>query len=604
MSKKKGVLKGFLAVGLVAMIGVATVAMLSKGFTDWNIDDNWNEIVDKLTPETIPEDVFEEDEIYINFANAYGITTSEAPQEFTNKKADGKAGNKYLGFTNAGKRDWLNQNKLVVGQKDSYNDEKEEFYFSTDYENTSVLNGLSDLFSDVQSSNTMIDEETPSEYVNYVYLHLFEEGLTGESINLIESATWEVTYTGTSDEFAFIFGVNGAFDAYPSLFGETIIEETSFKGKTRATISLDLDQGFVDDGFASAFYLAIYGASIDSTVTVESFHMTFSEDVIDPDTQYPLTNTITSHPDYTYVELPEEPEEEVDGVNVVSQSRMDIKKTSTGQTEQGRPYVQMTYSLLPSNTTDTSIQASVSWVDSSVQLTASEYLSANLDTVNKTLTVTCLQDFSHQMKVRLVSIANSNINATITFDLGQKFLGFDDTVQESISYIEVAPGVNYSNYYPDLVSGFTNGYSTVFTVATSTAPVFSSIEVDNIFIGYATSQDGLTMTNGSIPSSGSSVVSLVDTALASIPINLDGQDFIDAFQNDIDNLWSSSLRSDFYNAGTRMIGVNVATTIKANIAGSGVSSYRVNFTILCDSRDLDFSIPLNAINPEIPGYVF
>lgn len=626
---KKG--KNFLIFALVLLLGVGTTAVISKGFKNWNVKDNWEDIFGTSSSQTEDgDDTDNENKVLeIDFANAYGISSTITHQEFTNKKEDGTPGNAYLGFTNQGR---IYQNKFVVGHsnardlsrtQDVVNYGNSPFVFDGQINNEDIIEEMLNLYSEIYYS-AFKNDPTEIRYANYVYVDFS----SGFNLTDISNLSFTYTFMATSKtKFIiepFLYNdIEGArLASLTRSGGDNLMdlenaseeqkvtnhinhEDKTVNGKIQQTVNVDYESIFSDMTSAQistltatedvkGFGLAIFGNTTDNRLTVESMK------VVGKDFGLPTTQKIGDH-DYNYQPAPET--EDTEGVNVLSSSKMNIKKTASGTDTDGRPYVTMSYTLLPANTTDTSISAQVAWTDGSIQADASVYLKAELDYVNQTLKVTSLKDFSSQMKVTLKSVVDSSKNAVITFDLGQKFLGWKTEQIEETYYMffdRNDSGEDKKNYEPAWWNDYTNGFSSSFTIPTSKDHSINDIEVTNSRFYFGDDYQGV------YPSLSGSYMSQYSNNI-SFPKSLTAQEFYNDINEDLLDLSFDAPQIINYllntDAQTTFVGVKLDLRITATYGGVQ-SMFDLSLIIAAGLSDLILQVPLSSITPEISSYVF
>ena len=608
--------KNFLIFLLAAGLGVGIVGTLSKGFEDWSIFK--------------PVDPDEGQEVLaINFSDVYGMKDSVTHQEFTNKAADGTAGNAWLGLTNQAttEKDLIGRNKFVVGAENARQDieveegEEAPFIHNGDLVPGSIVEAET-LMGDI--SVLPIKGETVAEYMNIVYID-FTSSLEFKKVTDI---TWKYSFEHSSkDNFKVVpiyyqlendefYGLGDLSTEYvPSLVAEDSIyhdfvkyENQNLTIKTRQTLTVNV-AGYIEEladdyseRHATGFGLAIYGNSTDNRVTIESLKVRHTDSEL-----LPTEQVIGDHPLYTFIEDVEVPPVEelanTEGVNVQSANKMEIRKTAVGENLDGRPFITMSYTLLPANTTDTSIVAQVAWVDSEIELDASLYLSAELDYNAKTLKVTCLQDFSSQMKVTLKSVVDSSKNAVITFDLGQKFLGWKTEQIEETHYMffnRNDSGEDKTNYEPAWWNDYTNGFSSSFTIPASKAHSINDIEVTNSRFYFGSDYQGV------YPSLSGSYMSQYANNI-SFPKSLTANQFYNDIQEDINDLSYDAPQVINYllNADAQSVFVGVKLDLRITATYGGVqSTFDLSLIIAAGLSDLSLPVLLSSITPEISSYVF
>ncbi len=88
-----------------------------------------------------------------------------------------------------------------------------------------------------------------------------------------------------------------------------------------------------------------------------------------------------------------------------------------------------TYSITPSNASK-EVNLSISWEDSSYTEDTDDYFETSIDTGSCEISIKCIKAFDHVALAKVTSIIDPDLNASITLNYVQKFLGFlprDDT---------------------------------------------------------------------------------------------------------------------------------------------------------------------------------
>lgn len=106
-------------------------------------------------------------------------------------------------------------------------------------------------------------------------------------------------------------------------------------------------------------------------------------------------------------------------------SKIHILKATTGQDDDGNPTQTFTYEIRPSTAADKSVSLDLNWAGQSYG-TITDYLKAESNTNDLTITITKLADFGKQAKLTITSNDNPEATASVLIDNSRKFLGFKD----------------------------------------------------------------------------------------------------------------------------------------------------------------------------------
>ena len=169
-----------------------------------------------------------------------------------------------------------------------------------------------------------------------------------------------------------------------------------------------------------------------------------------------------------------EPEETIE-TNVVSAS-LKLRTMSVNTLADGTVEKVISYQVTGDTDTYTDFYAQVSFVDGSENV--DQYLTAEVNTSAKTLTLNCLQAFNKQIYVDLVSTINPNVQARVTCDYKEKLLS--------------AAQINISGYsgtqLDDTVNISISTVAPVYSIGTITAD--NKITAENFSVSYSYVQGG------------------------------------------------------------------------------------------------------------------
>lgn len=162
-----------------------------------------------------------------------------------------------------------------------------------------------------------------------------------------------------------------------------------------------------------------------------------------------------------------------------------IRMLSTGTDVDGKEYITVGYALTPSNTTHTRIDASVAFKDSGVSGTASDYVTATVDTSAQTVKIKKIADFSNVITVTLEDHLDASVNATIDVHLKQRFLGWGNSepqVQSRLMRYKTTSGISSSIFWYGLQrpSSAVAGFSSIYTDAMTSSE--KAVTVSDVFL--------------------------------------------------------------------------------------------------------------------------
>lgn len=606
--------KKILILTLLAATGVAVVGGLSKGFKDWNIESNFNSIKDSLFPSSSSDSIEDssstgegtsstsENQLVttdINFATTFtGITGTIGKQ-----RSDLVANNKLIAYSNQAR---IYGGKFIVGKTGGDTDSA--------FASVDTLERLTNLYSqigDLEVKNVS-GVSSKATWCNYV-------GFQTGNLDSTKALSLKFTYTfdyGSSINFRvepFATGNNSGCDLLAGL--DTGFDRTQYQyitysdvtndaGKVQQTMTVNLIPFGGDNGLYGGYYdmfgIAIYGLNTDTRLTINTAQLITTEE-------------LPNHGIYFDYYVPNA----VEGVKVVSSNGIAVKNVSTGTDEDSHSFVTINYALTPTNTTDTSLIATIGWVSSAVTDNAALFLKAEINALAKTLKVTCLQAFSNQMKVVISSTIDSSKTATITFDVAQKFLGFNGVQDLYIPYF--FDGTVYHKSFGNilseetLISKLTNGFSTVFTTGIATSAVVSNYSYEAIDkILYSDEWNGSNVTaeasfteDDNLPESTKCVQStaLFDDSFDTYSGALvHYSDLISRINSDASTYWTNGQLSFVKNSAIHL-GIQTQAHFDLTIAGLTVR-INVQYLAIVKVSDLTLNIPLNAISPEVSNFTF
>lgn len=161
--------------------------------------------------------------------------------------------------------------------------------------------------------------------------------------------------------------------------------------------------------------------------------------------------------------------------NVVSSS-LKLRTMSVNALADGSVEKVISYTVSGDTETYTDFYAQVSFIDGSENV--DQYLTAEVNTSAKTLTLNCLQAFNKQIYVDLISTINPNVSARVTCDYKEKLLS--------------GAQINISGYLgtqlDDTVSISISTVAPVYSIGTITAD--NKITAENFSVSYSYVQGG------------------------------------------------------------------------------------------------------------------
>ena len=107
-----------------------------------------------------------------------------------------------------------------------------------------------------------------------------------------------------------------------------------------------------------------------------------------------------------------------------NQELLTIKRTSSITNSDGTETQSFVYSINPENATNQNVILTAKFIDGT---SCDEYITYNSNTDEKTISVTCLKDFSKQILLEVMSESNNSITKTIKIDYEKKLLSISDS---------------------------------------------------------------------------------------------------------------------------------------------------------------------------------
>lgn len=114
---------------------------------------------------------------------------------------------------------------------------------------------------------------------------------------------------------------------------------------------------------------------------------------------------------------------------------IDVKFLTTSTNSDGYQVSSFTYQVNPSDAPQ-NVDCTLSWSESGVEGSPSDYIEVAADTETKLISVTCKKAFSHVINLKITSKYNAQCKSTITLNYVQKFLGWKDNGEEKSQIIE------------------------------------------------------------------------------------------------------------------------------------------------------------------------
>ncbi len=258
------------------------------------------------------------------------------------------------------------------------------------------------------------------------------------------------------------------------------------------------------------------------------------------------------------------------------------------------------YEFNSNSVTRKGVTASLSFVDANVNDNVSNYLTVEVDNTNQTFSLTKSADFSHQIKLELVSTANSDVKATIKIDCVQKFLGFEAASSMSVNYdLDDGDFVAKDNLNDILTYMGAFNVSSTYSIAGNFTPSLDSWSLTLNGMKASNSQ----MTVSSIMNCNSDSFSdfncdstdadfnELEISKASLiaGVDQDSLSYSDAVINEIE--------------ATDIYGVDMTLTLNVSV-GNNTKTFAVNIYAYTDVSDFTLGIEPTSIVPEAYEIVF
>ena len=558
---------------------------------------NHNSSLEQTSSETSSENQLVTTDI--NFATTFtGISGTIGKQ-----KSDSVANQKLIVYSNQAR---IYSGKFIVGKTDGGT--------TSSYASTDTLDNLVDMYNqvgDIEVKNVG-GVSSKAAFCNYL-------GIQTGNLDSTKALSLKFTYTfdygsevnfriepfvtGPGINVTFLASLDNGFDRSTYQY-ITYSDVTNESGKVQQTMTVNLIPFGGENGLwandYNMFGIAIFGINTDTRLTVNT-------------AQLITTEALPNHgADFTYYVPPV-----VEGVKVVNANGLAVKNVSTGSDTNNHSFVVINYALTPTNTTDTSLTATVGWVSSAVTDDASLFLTAEIDTLVKTIKVTCLQAFASQMKVVIGSTIDPTKTATITFDVAQKFLGFNGVQELTIPhfYNGKAFARNFYNEISDstLITKLTNGFTSVFTTGVTTTPTISNYQLSDTHMllisdewdeTYSTIDD-VFVEDENLPQVDNLTATeqLFDYNFNSYPGTVATEsNFIAALNDDASHHMNNAQISFLKNTATY---VALKTIAHINLTVGGLTStIQIDYLAIVATSRLTLNIPLQSISPEVGGFTF
>ena len=259
---------------------------------------------------------------------------------------------------------------------------------------------------------------------------------------------------------------------------------------------------------------------------------------------------------------------------------MSVKLLNKTVNQDGSTSYTYSYVITPESSTRKDISGQLSFVDNTEGV--SNYLTFSIDVTNMTFTITKHADFSHQAQLVLSCNANPSINATITLDCKQHFLGYSNVNQKNYQYLLDEDDVVTIDYLKNDGANEidADNFSTEYTIPTDTAWRVSGINVTSYV--YLTGNDVDDMDDAPL---------VIDNTY-SIRSYRFAQDFsIDNIQEllNLDTPVMPETRAlEFSN--NAYFGVRYNLAISYNTANV-IKVFNATVTMLASTADLEFNLP-------------
>ena len=300
---------------------------------------------------------------------------------------------------------------------------------------------------------------------------------------------------------------------------------------------------------------------------------------------------------------------------ILSERGIHIKKLSTGTDSNGKEYVVLGYTTDPVNTTHTRFDVGVSFKESGATGSPTDYVSATIDTANKTVRITKLADFSDVIVVTITDAWDNTKSASVEVHLKQKFLGWPSThtldavtggqsavPQSANVYWKALKWSTQSGQSPYQGNGFSQTYTDALT-AQEKIPAYSDVTVasatyyvNGTAIGVGSSSSG-TGSYG-IPYYGSANPGFINK------VSVTNGDVYSAASLDFAD-WTNSQKEAAALADSMTL--TVTGTCKLTIEGQTSGAYAFSVSLDIPNQyyqNLVDAYPLSSVSMESPTVTF
>ena len=263
-----------------------------------------------------------------------------------------------------------------------------------------------------------------------------------------------------------------------------------------------------------------------------------------------------------------------------SVENMTIALLNKSENQDGSISYTYSFTITPANATHKDISGELTFVDGTSGI--ENFLSFSIDQANSQFTITKLADFSHQAQLVLSCDANPNVNATITLDCKQHFLGYENISEHDYQLVLTNNNaVTMTNVKVDLATALhVNNFSSVFTVRTRTN--YRVEQTTTSLTGYVTGDSLDNLSDSGLT---------IDNTYAISQINLEDDFSLSTLQNAVyaDSTKMSGPAAYAFSQ-RQYFGVAYDVTMIFNV-DSVIKSCTEHVVAIASTNNLDFGVP-------------
>ena len=177
----------------------------------------------------------------------------------------------------------------------------------------------------------------------------------------------------------------------------------------------------------------------------------------------------------------------------VKSNGIGVKFLNHGKNGLGQITYTFSYTIEPATATDQTVSATLAWNSSSVTSDIADYLTVSVDTDNKTITITALQNFGNKATLTVTSNSNYLQYATVDLDCLKKFNGWNSNGTNAYGQTTSGIALRLSTYSGGNYSNNTVNYKNLPSTLTDyTLPSANTTNSGHWEVSYADCSMGFT----------------------------------------------------------------------------------------------------------------